>query len=52
MIAYKLLRAGRSGPFSKFVWPEPGVCHAPAPRRINGGAAFTHLVARPAVVAS
>jgi hypothetical protein len=25
MIAYKFLRAGRTGPFSKFVWPEPGV---------------------------
>jgi hypothetical protein len=25
MIAYKFLRAGRTGPFSKFAWPEPGV---------------------------
>jgi hypothetical protein len=25
MIAYKFLRAGRIGPFSKFAWPEPGV---------------------------
>jgi hypothetical protein len=25
MIAYKFLRAGRLGPFSKFAWPEPGV---------------------------
>jgi hypothetical protein len=25
MIAYKFLRAGRVGPFSKFAWPEPGV---------------------------
>ncbi len=25
MIAYKFLRAGRTGPFSNFEWPEPGV---------------------------
>src|SRR4051794_16079438 len=25
MIAYKFLRVGRMGPFSKFAWPEPGV---------------------------
>src|SRR5437660_664030 len=25
MIAYKFLRAGRIGPFSRFAWPEPGV---------------------------
>ena len=25
MIAYKFLRSGRIGPFSKFHWPEPGV---------------------------
>jgi hypothetical protein len=25
MIAYKFLRAGRTGPFSSFQWPEPGV---------------------------
>jgi hypothetical protein len=25
MIAYKFLRAGRTGPFSAFQWPEPGV---------------------------
>ena len=25
MIAYKFLRAGRTGPFSNFQWPEPGV---------------------------
>ena len=25
MIAYKFLRAGRTGPFSGFEWPEPGV---------------------------
>src|SRR5437764_351459 len=24
MIAYKFLRKGRTGPFSKFTWPEPG----------------------------
>jgi hypothetical protein len=31
MIAYKFLRAGRIGPFSKFAWPEPGVwVHAAA----------------------
>jgi hypothetical protein len=25
MIAYKFLRSGRTGPFSAFQWPEPGV---------------------------
>lgn len=25
MIAYKFLRPGRTGPFSEFEWPEPGV---------------------------
>jgi hypothetical protein len=25
MIAYKFLRSGRTGPFSAFPWPEPGV---------------------------
>lgn len=25
MIAYKFLRSGRTGPFSEFHWPEPGV---------------------------
>ena len=25
MIAYKFLRAGRTGPFSSFAWPEPGI---------------------------
>jgi hypothetical protein len=25
MIAYKFLRSGRTGPFSAFSWPEPGV---------------------------
>ena len=25
MIAYKFLRAGRTGPFSGFAWPEPGI---------------------------
>jgi hypothetical protein len=25
MIAYKFLRSGRVGPFSDFLWPEPGV---------------------------
>ena len=30
MIAHKFLRSGRTGPFSRFQWPEPGVwVHAP-----------------------
>lgn len=32
MIAFKFLRSGRTGPFSAFRWPEPGVW-VEAPRR-------------------
>lgn len=31
MIAYKFLRPGRTGPFSAFQWPEPGVWVRAAP---------------------
>jgi hypothetical protein len=31
MIAYKFLRSGRTGPFSAFQWPEPGVWVHAAP---------------------
>lgn len=33
MIAFKFLRSGRTGPFSAFRWPEPGVW-VEAPRRL------------------
>ena len=26
MVAYKFLRSERAGPFSRFRWPEPGIC--------------------------
>ncbi len=38
MIAYKFLRSGRIGPFSRFHWPEPGIW-VNAPRDL---AACTH----------
>ena len=40
MIAFKFLRSGRTGPFSAFQWPEPGVW-VRAPRDLAGQSTIT-----------